>query len=437
MQYRTKWHTFLGSLLVILAGGLALVGCGADNLPPPTPALPAEQTARMATAIAEAPVHSPMPTHPPVEEEEPSPTPEPAAPDPTTPPQPVDPTPSPQPSPVPDTPMPPTNTPLLDDPTPTPPFEFGPTSTPADQGTEGEDGSEQPTPPPPTPTPPPPSPTADEDNAGAVPIEPQPPTSEPALPEQPAELTDEDIVAQRLASLEPGILAFDPPERMTAGETEQIEVRITREIPGTGAVDNPAFAEPARALTETLEGDGDPRLEDLPVSTYMRVRLTGRNFAIEPLEDEDQLVGETDFTRWVWNVTALRSGEHTLQLVATARIRVRDYQETKNLVVKAVEIPVSVNPGYSLGIFLRSYGAVLLVCMTILGASLLFVWKQKPELLLRNPEAQLANAHDKLNLILERKAQYVLEEDIPLQLIRNERSLKQRIAELEAKVNRK
>jgi hypothetical protein len=45
-------------------------------------------------------------------------------------------------------------------------------------------------------------------------------------------------------------------------------------------------------------------------------------------------------------------------------------------------------------------------------------------------QRQLANAEENLRLIRERKSEYVSEEDIPLQLIKNERKLVERIAEL-------
>ena len=47
---------------------------------------------------------------------------------------------------------------------------------------------------------------------------------------------------------------------------------------------------------------------------------------------------------------------------------------------------------------------------------------------------QLANAHNSLRLVQERKSQYVMETDIPLQLIKEEQRLLERIAELEQRI---
>jgi hypothetical protein len=46
----------------------------------------------------------------------------------------------------------------------------------------------------------------------------------------------------------------------------------------------------------------------------------------------------------------------------------------------------------------------------------------------------LAEARENLRLIEDRKAEYVLEVDVPLQLIKEERRWRDRIAELEGKL---
>lgn len=51
-------------------------------------------------------------------------------------------------------------------------------------------------------------------------------------------------------------------------------------------------------------------------------------------------------------------------------------------------------------------------------------------------EYQLAESYTSLRLIEERRAEFVQETDIPLTLIKNERRLRQRIAEIEARVGR-
>ena len=49
---------------------------------------------------------------------------------------------------------------------------------------------------------------------------------------------------------------------------------------------------------------------------------------------------------------------------------------------------------------------------------------------------QLAEARENLRLIQERKSEYVLGTDIPLQLVKEERQLLERIEELEQRVER-
>ena len=52
-----------------------------------------------------------------------------------------------------------------------------------------------------------------------------------------------------------------------------------------------------------------------------------------------------------------------------------------------------------------------------------------------SPRRQLEVARENLRLIEERNAKYVLEVDVPLQLIKEERRLRERIAELKRKLS--
>jgi hypothetical protein len=53
---------------------------------------------------------------------------------------------------------------------------------------------------------------------------------------------------------------------------------------------------------------------------------------------------------------------------------------------------------------------------------------------LQSLRRQLASARENLRLIQERKAEYVLGTDVPLDLIKEERHLQERIAELEREI---
>jgi hypothetical protein len=53
---------------------------------------------------------------------------------------------------------------------------------------------------------------------------------------------------------------------------------------------------------------------------------------------------------------------------------------------------------------------------------------------LRSLQTQLANSEESLALIQERKSEYPLRQDVPLQLIQNERALKERIENLKAQI---
>jgi uncharacterized protein YhaN len=60
--------------------------------------------------------------------------------------------------------------------------------------------------------------------------------------------------------------------------------------------------------------------------------------------------------------------------------------------------------------------------------------RERPEREMTSLRTQLEAARDNLSLIRERKSQYVMWADVPLQLVKAERELKQRIADLEAQL---
>ena len=55
---------------------------------------------------------------------------------------------------------------------------------------------------------------------------------------------------------------------------------------------------------------------------------------------------------------------------------------------------------------------------------------------IRSLREQLAAAEENLRLVQERRAEYVLETDVPLQLVREERRLEAQIADLRARLDR-
>jgi hypothetical protein len=129
----------------------------------------------------------------------------------------------------------------------------------------------------------------------------------------------EKVDAGRALEIDSGRLAYQVPQRMWVNQPETVEVRLGRAR--------------ARGLTEGFGGRGDVRTEDIPIVETMSVSLMCEPgaFDIVPRSEKDQLVKpdlvlgtafhSDDFGRWMWLVTPLRSGEHTLLVKVSAAIR--------------------------------------------------------------------------------------------------------------------
>ncbi|MGH8899102.1 MAG: hypothetical protein ACRDZ4_19275 [Egibacteraceae bacterium] len=171
-----------------------------------------------------------------------------------------------------------------------------------------------PTPTPTTPTPrfkPPPTPT---------------PTPTPTPPPG-SDLEQVDQIIKR--ELQPGVILYNPPERMRVDDPVRVEVRISR-----------AFSE---GIRQGLRGRGEPRVEGLLVGTFMRAQLQGSAFDITPIGSDVQPVLATGFTEWRWDVRPTVSGIHPLYLVVTV---VHDGTTLEEPPPFERRIDVAVNPSY-------------------------------------------------------------------------------------------
>jgi hypothetical protein len=141
------------------------------------------------------------------------------------------------------------------------------------------------------------------------------------------------IITDKLNKLQDGELLFNPPSSMKVGISELIEVRIAK---GTNA-----------KINEGLKGHGIPQVEKMKVASLMRVQLSGNNFEIQKIGEEDQIVREDNFTEWAWNVTPEKSGKQILYLSITIRIFLpNNKEEYWDIPIKEKEIIVHVNPAY-------------------------------------------------------------------------------------------
>lgn len=147
---------------------------------------------------------------------------------------------------------------------------------------------------------------------------------------------------QRALEIEAGRLAYQIPRRMWRGVTETVEVRL-------GRLD-------ASDFRLGFVGRGGIRTEHVPIVETMAVSLVCEPgaFHVVARSKEEQLVKpdivkgtafhQTDFGKWIWLVTPRKSGEHTLLVKVSARIRdSRDLPSTATLPDKIIGVTVQVN----------------------------------------------------------------------------------------------
>ncbi|HUM81429.1 MAG TPA: NosD domain-containing protein, partial [Methanothrix sp.] len=104
-----------------------------------------------------------------------------------------------------------------------------------------------------------------------------------------------------------GNIAFEPEREMIVGEVHRVEARISINLT-------------VQDLIAGLSSSEKVKVESIPVSTFMKVRLTGPKFDISPITDERQLVAKSGYREWLWDVTPLEPGKHDLTLSAFAEI---------------------------------------------------------------------------------------------------------------------
>jgi hypothetical protein len=152
-------------------------------------------------------------------------------------------------------------------------------------------------------------------------------TPVPAGPPDTIDLSE--IVEDELKKLAPGQILFNPPKKMRVGVRERVEVRISKNI--------------TEDLSTGLRGRGEPQIENISVNTFMKVHLTGDNFDIKPLSEEEQVVFDEGFTQWEYDVIPNKSGNQILQLIVTVRIKIPGGEEKITYPVFERDIDVKVN----------------------------------------------------------------------------------------------
>jgi Carboxypeptidase regulatory-like domain len=170
------------------------------------------------------------------------------------------------------------------------------------------------------------------------------------------------IVAREMGKLQESKIVFNPPLQMQQGKTERIEVRISSQDIGP-------------ALTTGLQGRGTPQVQNIKVSSIMKVALTGDSgaFTIDPLSDEEQIVAGLPFATWRWDVTPLYSGVHTLHLKVVAVVHIPERGDrATDIPIDDKPIQVQVNAWFATKTFIGNNWQWLWTVIVVPGAGLIW-----------------------------------------------------------------
>ena len=166
--------------------------------------------------------------------------------------------------------------------------------------------------------------TRHDENVGPSTGAPEPPTS--PVPED----TRQQELDRQRRMLRDGTIAYRAPEPMRVGEAQRVTVRVTD---GTGPPD-----------VAGLPGTGSPTVDPATVGPDVRAVLTGPDFDIEPVGDDNgrRSLATGGHVEWAWDVRPERSGRLRLDVTlyvlvsdGSTSIEVRTYDRSVDVDVDA------------------------------------------------------------------------------------------------------
>ena len=167
-------------------------------------------------------------------------------------------------------------------------------------------------------------------------------TKEP--PSQTVSLDLNTIYAEVVESLPLGSALFDPESEMRQGEVYTVEVRVS---PVSGD-DIESDEELKATLTADLETGDAVIIVPVRVSTVMRAELTGADFSITPLTEEEQIRDTSrPYLQWQWEVRPEKKGLQRLTLHLSVVVNAEGLGDKTHSISEVREVSVTGNPMYS------------------------------------------------------------------------------------------
>lgn len=140
-----------------------------------------------------------------------------------------------------------------------------------------------------------------------------------------------ELAVARVKRFRKGQIAFNAPEKMSIGDTTEIEVKITDDLKRVLRME--------KYIKRVVERD------EIDIYQFMTADLTGIGFNIKPLQENDTfLVLPGKVVSWRWEIAPIKSGKQRLYLRINAKLKLDDFETTYTLQKFERKIEVKVNP---------------------------------------------------------------------------------------------
>ena len=181
------------------------------------------------------------------------------------------------------------------------------------------------------------------------------------------------VYAEVVAGLPEGSALFNPPETMRLGKEFLVEVRVVPVTSEELEEDEEIIA----TLTVDMEDDRPVVVIPLKVSTVMSARLTGEDFYIRDLSQEEQIrTPDQPYVKWQWEVRPEKAGEQRLTLHLSVVVNAEGMGDKTHTTSETRTVVVSGNFFYALGRFMTSNWewVVTAILLPVLGWGSGKVW---------------------------------------------------------------
>lgn len=104
-------------------------------------------------------------------------------------------------------------------------------------------------------------------------------------------------------------IAFNAPQTLNLSDTTQIQLLLS-------------LKKSVEELKREVTSAGSVEGASVKVANRMEARLSGPNFQITAITDEEQAIGANDTVEWKWEIKPLATGRQNLHLTLTAIFKV-------------------------------------------------------------------------------------------------------------------